>query len=312
MDMLYILLFFILVGVFISGMTILRAGLFQLSGETLKNWLARLTSSPIRGVIAGTVVTALLHSSSAVMVITIGFISAGMLTFPRSIGIILGTNIGTTFTTEFITFDIDMFLVPMTVLGAFCMLLKNVKMRSSGYILFGMSAVFIAIKGFEFLAGPLTTLPIIEKTLLLLNESHFISILFGMVFTALIQSSTAMTGIAMGFLSGGILNLDAGISIMLGSNIGTCITAFLASIGAGRESKLCAYAHIWLNVLGVAIFFPFIEMLAALGPIATEKPDVQLAHASLLFNLISSLIVLPFAERFGKFIFFVHGRKSPS
>ena len=309
--MLYILLFFVLIGMFIYGMKILRAGLFQLSGESLKNWLARLTSSPVKGLLAGTIVTALLHSSAAVMVITIGFISAGMLTFPRSVGIILGTNIGTTFTTEFITFDLDMILVPMAVLGACFMLANNKKIKSTGYILFGMSAVFIAIMGFEFLTEPLTTLPIVKNILLLLNESPFISVLFGIVFTALIQSSTAMTGIAMGFLSGGILHLDTGIAIMLGSNIGTCVTAFLASIGAGHESKLCAYSHIWLNVIGVALFFPFIEVLATFAPTLTEKPDVQLAHASLLFNLTTSLVMLPFAERFGKFILFMHGKGDP-
>jgi phosphate:Na+ symporter len=307
--MLYILLFFVLISLFILGMKILRAGLFALSGESLKNWLAKLTSSPVKGLLAGTVVTALLHSSSAVMVITIGFISAGMLTFPRSIGIILGTNVGTTFTTEFITFDLDMILVPMAVLGACFMLFDHKKIKSSGYILFGMSAVFIAIMGFEFLTTPLTALPIVEDVLLLLNESHIISILFGMIFTALIQSSTAMTGIAMGFLSGGILQIDTGIAIMLGSNIGTCITAFLASVGSGRESKLCAYSHIWLNVVGVALFFPFIDLLASLAPTIAEKPDVQLAHASLIFNLSSSLVMLPFAEQFGKFILLIHGRK---
>ena len=310
--MLYILLFFVLIGMFIYGMKILRAGLFQLSGESLKNWLARLTSSPVKGMLAGTVVTALLHSSAAVMVITIGFISAGMLTFPRSIGIILGTNIGTTFTTEFITFDLDMILVPMAVLGACFMLANNKKIKSTGYILFGMSAVFIAIMGFEFLTEPLTTLPVVKSILLLLNESPFISVLFGVVFTALIQSSTAMTGIAMGFLSGGILHLDTGIAIMLGSNIGTCVTAFLASIGAGHESKLCAYSHIWLNVIGVAFFFPFIEVLATLAPTLTKEPDVQLAHASLLFNLSTSFVMLPFAERFGKFILFMHGKEELS
>lgn len=309
--MFYIFLFFFLIAVFISGMTILRKGLFHLSGETIKEWLARLTNSPIKGMVAGTIVTAILHSSSAVMVITIGFISAGLLTFPRSIGIILGTNIGTTFTTEIITFDIDVFLVPMAVLGTLFMLVKNTNLRSFGYILFGMSAVFIAIRGFEFLAGPLTTIPHIERTMLLINESHLISIVFGAIITALIQSSTAMTGIAMGFLSVGVLNLDTGIAIMLGANVGTCITAYLASLGAGRESKLCAYAHIWLNVLGVTIFFPFIEMLAALGPIASAQADVQLAHASLLFNVVSSLVVLPFAERFGKLILFFHGRNNP-
>lgn len=305
-----ILLFILLVSVFIMGMTILRGGLFKLSGETFKRMLERVTSSPVKAMLMSIFVTALLHSSSAVMVITIGLIAAGMLSFPKSIGIILGTNIGTTFTTEFITFNINQYLVPMAIIGAILMVFKNVKMRSSGAILFGMSAVFIAIQGFEYLATPLTELSSVETILSMLNNSHFLSVLFGMIFTALIQSSTAMTGITMGFLSGDILKLDAGIAIMLGSNVGTCITAFLAAIGSGRESKLCAYAHIWLNVVGVALFIPFIDYLASLAPIAATSPDVQLAHSSLLFNVITSIIVLPFAEQFGKWIQFVHGKKA--
>jgi phosphate:Na+ symporter len=308
--MFYILLFFFLVAVFITGMTILRTGLFKLSGETFKKLLERVTSSPFKAMLTSILVTALLHSSSAVMVITIGLISAGMLTFPKSIGIILGTNIGTTFTTEIITFNINQFLIPMTIIGAILMLFQNEKVRSSGSILFGMSAVFIAIRGFEFLATPLTKLDSVGTILEMLNGSHLLSVLFGTVLTALIQSSTAMTGITMGFLSGGILKLDAGIGIMLGSNIGTCITAFLASIGSGKESKLCAYAHIWLNVVGVALFIPFIDPLASLAPMAASSPDVQLAHSSLLFNVITSLLVLPFAEQFGKWVQLVHGKKA--
>ncbi|WP_147532406.1 Na/Pi symporter [Bacillus marasmi] len=308
--MLYILLFILLIAVFITGMTILRAGLFQLSGETFKRLLERVTSSPFKAMLTSILVTAVLHSSSAVMVITIGLIAAGMLNFSKSIGIILGTNIGTTFTTEIITFNINQYLIPMTIIGAVLMLFRNQKLRSSGSILFGMSAVFIAIRGFEFLATPLTKLDAVGSILAMLNESHLLSIGFGTIFTALIQSSTAMTGITMGFLSGGILKIDSGIAIMLGSNIGTCITGYLASIGSGHESKLCAYAHIWLNVVGVALFIPLIDWMAALSPLAADSADVQLAHSSLLFNVLTSLIVLPFAEQFGRWIEYVHGRRA--
>jgi phosphate:Na+ symporter len=307
--MLYILLFLILIGSFIMGMTVLRAGLFQLSGDKLKKLLEQVTSNPFKALITSVLVTATLHSSAAVMVITIGLISAGMLTFPKSIGIILGTNIGTTFTTEIITFDFNQFLIPAAIIGAIFMLFKDKKIKSTGSILFGMSAVFIAIRGFEFLSHPLTGMPFVEKILLFLNQSHFLCVIFGTIFTALIQSSTAMTGITMGFLSGRILNLDSGIAIMLGSNIGTCVTAFLAAVGAGHESKLCAYAHIWLNVVGVTIFFPLIGWLASISSVAASSPDVQLAHSSLIFNVMSSLFVLPFAEHFGKWILYVHGKK---
>lgn len=309
MDMLYILLFILLITVFIIGMTILRAGLFNLSGDQFKHLLERFTSSPFKAMLTSILVTAVLHSSSAVIVITIGLIAAGMLTFPKSIGIILGTNIGTTFTTEIITFNINQSLIPMTILGAILMLFHNEKLRNSGFILFGMSSVFIAIRGFEFLAIPLTKLDTVDNVLQMLNESHLLSVIFGAIITALIQSSTAMTGITMGFLSGGILNIDSGIAIMLGSNVGTCITGYLASIGSGHDSKLCAYAHIWLNVVGVTLFIPFIDWLAALAPLAADSADVQLAHSSLIFNVVSSLVVLPFAEQFGRWIEYVHGGK---
>lgn len=308
--MLYILLFILLIAVFITGMTILRAGLFKLSGETFKHLLERVTSSPFKAMLTSILVTAILHSSSAVMVITIGLIAVGMLTFSKSIGIILGTNIGTTFTTEIITFNFNQYLIPMTIIGALLMVFRNEKIRSSGSILFGMSAVFIAIRGFEFLATPLTDLEAVDSMMRMLNHSHLLSIGFGTILTALIQSSTAMTGITMGFLSGGVLKIDSGIAIMLGSNIGTCITGFLASIGSGRESKLCAYAHIWLNVVGVALFVPFIDWLATLAPLAADSADVQLAHSSLIFNVVSSLLVLPFAEKFAKWIEYVHGGRS--
>ncbi|WML50657.1 Na/Pi symporter [Neobacillus sp. PS3-34] len=124
--------------------------------------------------------------------------------------------------------------------------------------------------------------------------------------TAIIQSSTAMTGIAMGFLTAGILDLESGIAIMLGANIGTCITALVASIGSGEEAKLAAYAHIWLNVFGVLAFIPLIRPLAELAPDLAVSKDVQLAHISVIFNVAVSLVMLPFANRFGHFILKVH------
>lgn len=300
--MFYLLGFFLFIFIFIFGMTLLRTGLFNSSADTLKNWLVKLTGTPFRGLLVGTAVTGLLQSSSAVMVITIGLISARIITFRQSIGIILGTNIGTTFTTEFITFNIDSLLLPMAVMGAVFFLFDKPHFRSSGCILLGLSLIFSAMNGFEYLAGPVAELPFMNESLLELNQSHLLSVFAGLLITAIIQSSTATTGIVMGFLSGQIIDIDAGIAIMLGANIGTCVTAYIASIGSGLESRLCAYAHIWLNILGVLIFFPFISALAELAPLLAVKPEVQLAHISVIFNCISSLLVLPFSHQFGEFI----------
>ena len=305
----YIVLFIFCILLFIFGMNIIRIGLFHISAEKLKSWLIRLTSSPFKGMLTGTFITALLQSSTAVMVITIGLISAKIMTFPQSIGIILGTNIGTTFKTELITFDIDAAIVPLAVIGAILILFQNKKTRSIGMAVFGIAAVFTAMKGFEYLAQPLTSLPIVHNGLLKLNGSIFMSLLIGTILTIIIQSSTAMTGIAMGFLTAGLLKLDAGIAIMLGANIGTCITAIIASIGGGKEAKLAAYAHVWLNVFGVLLFIPLIPTLTTLAPYIASHKDVQLAHISVIFNVASSLIVLPFATRFGKMILYLHDKK---
>ncbi|MGG1400496.1 Na/Pi symporter [Bacillus salipaludis] len=308
--MLYIILFILCILLFIFGMTIIRFGLFNLSAEKLRTWLIKLTRTPLKGMVTGTFITALLQSSSAVMVITIGLISARIMTFPQSIGIILGTNIGTTFKTELITFDIDAILAPVAILGAFLIILKNRKARSIGMLLFGIASVFTAMKGFELLAHPLTSLSYINKFILSINDHIFLSLLTGTFITAIIQSSTAMTGIAMGFLTAGLLKLDAGIAIMLGANIGTCITAIIASIGGGKESRLAAYAHVWLNVFGVALFIPLIPYLSQHADLLASHKDVQLAHISVIFNVATSIIVLPFATKFGEMILYLHGKKA--
>ncbi|MBU8916501.1 Na/Pi symporter [Bacillus sp. FJAT-29953] len=307
--MLYILLFVLCILIFIFGMTIIRFGLFNLSANKLKSWLIKLTSTPLKGMLTGTFITALLQSSSAVMVITIGLISARIMTFPQSIGIILGTNIGTTFKTELITFDIDAVLVPFAIIGAILILFPNKKARSIGMLLFGIASVFTAMKGFERLAEPLTSMNVIHQFILSINDNILMSLLTGTIITAIIQSSTAMTGITMGFLTAGLLQLDAGIAIVLGANIGTCITAIIASIGGGKESKLAAYAHVWLNVFGVLLFIPLIPLLTENAPLLAARKDVQLAHISVIFNVVSSLLVLPFATKFGEMILFLHDRR---
>lgn len=289
-------------------MTIMRFGLFNLSAENLSVWLIKLTSTPLKGMVTGTFITALLQSSTAVMVITIGLISARIMTFPQSIGIILGTNIGTTFKTELITFNLDSIIVPLAIGGAMLIIFKNKKARSIGMLLFGIASVFTAMKGFELLAHPLTSLPFINKFILSINDNIFFSILTGAILTAIIQSSTAMTGIAMGFLTAGLLQLDAGIAIMLGANIGTCITAIIASIGGGKESRLAAYAHVWLNVFGVLLFIPLIPILTEHATLLASQKDVQLAHISVIFNVATSLLVLPFATKFGEMILYFHGK----
>lgn len=304
--MIYLIFFIILILLFIYGMTLLRTGLFNLSSQSLKNSLEKLTDKPWKGLIVSIFITAILQSSAAVMVLTIGLISARVLSFPQSIGIILGTNIGTTFTTEFITFNMNNYLLPLAILGVLLITINKYQLRSFGFILFGISIVFTTMRGFKYFAGMMEHHPALNSFFLSLADRPFIALLVGIIITALIQSSTATIGIIMGFLSAELLPIEIAIAIMLGSNIGSCITSFLAAIGTEKSAKLCAYAHIWLNIGGVILFYPFINDLAAIVKNMTAEMDVQLAHASLLFNVLSSLLVLPFAERFGKLIMRLH------
>ena len=164
--------------------------------------------------------------------------------------------------------------------------------------------------GFEKLAIPLTNTSLMNQLLQLLDQHILYAFLVGILITSIVQSSTVVTGIAMSFLNADIFPLEIGIVIMLGANIGTCVTGLLASIGAGEEARLTAFAHVWLNVDWcchlLAFYYPVSTTPVVI--ISTE-PDAQLAHASIIFNCVSSLLVLPFAVRFGKFVAWIHGKR---
>ncbi|MBS4209064.1 Na/Pi symporter [Bacillus sp. FJAT-50079] len=307
--MLYLCFFIVLALCFLLGMTWLRVGLFNVSGGAVEGLLRKMTNTPISGFIAGIVMTAVLQSSSAVTVIAVGLVSARILAFPQTIGIILGTNIGTTITLEFFTFDLTKIIIPFLAIGLFFMLFKHAKWRSTGFIFVGIGMIFAAMNGFEWLSSPLAQVSYVQHLIYLMRDYVIIAFLTGTLLTALIQSSTVMTGIAMSFLATGIFPLETGIAIMLGANIGTCATGLLAAIGAGHEARLTAFAHMWLNIAGALIFLPLSHILADASRLMTDTPESQLAHASVVFNVLCSLVVLPFANQFGRLISKIHGGK---
>ncbi|WP_409289355.1 Na/Pi symporter [Peribacillus sp. SCS-37] len=304
-----ILAFSIFLLIFLSGMSILRIGLFNASGEKLKRFLERTTKTPVKGFFMGIIITGILQSSSAVMVMTIGLVSSGSLTFSKTIGIILGTNVGSTFTTEFMAIPLEKWAVPGALLGAVLWLFPHIICKSTGTTLIGLSFVITAINGFKNLAGPVSSLDSVQKLLTGMEDNLFLALCTGMVITAIIHSSSAMTGIAMGFLAAGQMDIQAGIAIMLGSNIGTCITAYMAAFGAGKEARFTSYAHIWLNLIGAALFYPLIPALEKLVSALTEEKDLMLAHASVIFNVAVSLAALPFTDKFTALILRFHNKK---
>nr|WP_240338425.1 Na/Pi symporter [Peribacillus alkalitolerans] len=309
MNLKELMLFCLFILIFLFGMYLLRSGLFNLSGKRMNEALKSITDKPWKGFLAGTFITGILQSSSAVTVMTVGLVSAGSMGFQQSIGIILGSNIGTTVTAEFMTFPLEKGIVPGAIIGAVLILFSHYYLRSIGFIIFGLSSIFSAIEGFKSLAIPLSSYKYFSTIMNEMEQHLFIALVVGAILTAIIHSSSATIGICMGFLASGDLSVQSSISIMLGANIGTCVTAYLASVGAGKEAKLTSYAHIWLNLLGAIFFFPFIGQLEAAAAFLTEVKSVQLAHASVIYNVICSSVMLPFSAVFSKFLIKMHGRE---
>jgi len=285
---------------FLFGMQLMRTGLIRLSGDYLQQFIYRFTKTPYHGFFTGTVATLLLQSSSAVTVITIGLINAGMLSFYQSIGIILGANLGTVVTVELIALDIGKWAVPILLLGGILVAIPYERWRAIGLFIGGFAIIFLGMDALQMISTPIQRSAFLQTIISLPEQQLAIGLFFGILVTLLIQSSSATTALTMGLIYYQGIPLPLGIAVILGSNIGTCITAVLASIGGNLEGKQMATAHVLLNVIGVALFYPFILPFSHLIQALTDYPPTQIAHAQLLFNLVSSLMVLPFVKPFAK------------
>lgn len=299
-------LFAIYIALFLFGMTVMRQGLLFLQGKKMSEWLHKAVDHPLKSMTIGIIVTAILQSSSAVMVMTVGLVAARLISFRHSIGIILGANIGTIVTLEILAFELTWLIFPLLIVGVPLLLTKSQVLFSTGCFLFGFSSILIAMHGFETLTYPLSSLTVVYDWIVSTNEHNIVALTAGILISAVIQSSSAVTAIAMSFMNEEILRLPAGVSIMLGANLGTCVTAWLASIGGSKESKLTAYAHIWVNLIGIILFLPFINTFSNLIQLLASVPSQQLAHGALIFNVICSFMFLPVISYFSKFVQWVH------
>jgi len=286
---------------FLLGMQVMRIGLFRLSGDRLQEFLYRFTKTPYHGFLSGSIATLFLQSSSAVSVITIGLVNTNLLSFYQSIGIILGTNLGTVATVELISLNIGRWVIVMLLLGALLVLIPKQTFRSIGLFIGGFAIIFLGMDALQMISVPLQRSSFMQAIIALPEHQLIVGILVGIIITSIIQSSSATTAMIMGMMYYQGIPLPFGIAVILGSNIGTCITAILASIGGSVQGKQVAAAHVLLNLIGVVIFYPLIYPLANFLQELTPYPPTQIAHAQLIFNLISSLIVLPFARPFAIF-----------
>jgi phosphate:Na+ symporter len=287
------------IAIFFFGLECMRIGLNTIAGKSLETWLARFTKTPLIGFITGTIATSIVQSSSAITVMTVGLVNARLLTYQQSIGIILGTNVGTTVTTQILSLPIDDYALPMFITGVIFFLIPWRSFRFFGLTIGGLSLIMIGLNTIQTISYPIANQPFIQDWFNMIGSHPTFAVLAGAIFTAIIQSSTATTAITMVFVEAGLVPLTGAVAIILGSNIGTCITAYLASLGGSKTGKLVAYAHILLNLFGVILFLPLIKTLTLICLYLADDPGAQVAHAQTIFNLFVSLLVLPFAKQFG-------------
>jgi phosphate:Na+ symporter len=301
--------------VFLFGMEQMADALKKVAGDSMKQILARLTSSRIMGLITGAFVTAIIQSSSVTTVMLVGFVTAGLMSLSQAIGVILGADIGTTITAQIVAFKVTKYALLLVAVGFGLIFMgKKDHIKQYGHLIMGLGLIFFGMGIMSEGMHPLRSYePFIQ---LMQNVSNpVIGILVATMFTALVQSSSATMGVVIAMALQGLISLDAGIALALGANIGTCATAGLAAIGKPREAVRVAVAHVTFKIVGVILIFPFIPYLADLvreiSPAATaglvgmdklaaETPR-QIANAHTIFNIGIAIVFLPFTALFAKF-----------
>ncbi len=292
---------------FLFGMDQLGEALKAAAGSSMKRILARLTTNRFSSAMTGAGVTAVIQSSSVTTVLVVGFVSAGVMSLSQAVGVILGANVGTTITAQVIAFKVTKWALLLVAVGFGALFFgRSDKLRRYGNILFGLGLIFFGMNLMGEAMAPLRSDPSFLN-LMLNMEQPLTGILCGALFTALIQSSSATTGIVVAMASQGFLTLPAGIALALGANIGTCVTALLATIGKSRPALRTAVIHVLFNVMGVLLWLGFIDELAALAivisPLHPELTGIerltadvprQIANANTLFNLINTLLFIGF------------------
>jgi phosphate:Na+ symporter len=288
------------IAIFLFGLQLMRIGLEKLAGQHLQTWLLRFTATSGRSFLTGIFSTALLQSSSAVTVLTISFVNLQLLSFSHSIGIILGSNIGTTLTTEILALHIEDFAIPLLLLSVPLYFLPWDRLSALSFVSGGFGCIFLGMETMQWLAKPLQARGLIDWMLSIGDHPILTGVLAGVLLTALIQSSSATIAMAMGLCSSGVITLPFALAIVLGSNIGTCVTSLLATFRTNTAAKQVAVAHLLLNVAGVTLFAPLVPWMSEVAPLLTSDPSQQLAHMQTLFNVVCSLLVLPFTAQFAK------------
>jgi phosphate:Na+ symporter len=285
------------------GIKLLNDGLQNAAGSKIRSLLRSLTSNRLAAVGGGAFITGLIQSSSATSVMLVGFVSAGLMSFRQTLAVILGADIGATLTVQLIAFHVYDYALLLIGAGlCFTLFAKKTLYRSVGQGVLGFGFVFLSLKIMTEAMTPLQGNELFREVFVALTETPLIAIVLSAGVTALIHSSAATMGIALALAKSGLIPLPAALSIILGANIGTCSTAFLASLHSPAEARRVAWAHMLFKVFGVIIVLPFLGPLQKL--VVQTAPDLtrQIANANTLFNVIMAVLFLPFIGLFAKLI----------
>lgn len=291
---------------FLYGMGKMSTGLKKTAGNRMRTILAALTRNRFVALLVGAFVTMVIQSSSATTVMLVGFVQAGLMGFVQSLGVILGADIGTTVTAQLIAFKLTDYALLMVIVGfSLMMFAKNERVRNIGEVILGFGILFYGMKLMSDAMKPLRMYaPFIEFMRGL--ENPFLGILAGGLFTALVQSSSATTGVIIVLAQQGLISLQAGIPLVFGANIGTCVTAGLAVIGTNREAKRVALAHVLFKVVGVTLFIfwipAFADLMRTLAEPFGSGTARQIANAHTIFNVALGLVFLPLIGIFGRLV----------
>lgn len=286
-------------GIFLLGIKFMGDGLQKSAGDRLKDILDRFTSNPLLGVFAGIVVTALIQSSSGTTVLTVGLVNAGFMTLRQAIGVIMGANIGTTITAFIIGLDIGEYALPIMAVGCFMLFFfKNQKVNAVGQAVFGFGALFFGLNLMSGGMAPLRELEAFHELTVNMSDNPILGVVIGTVFTVIVQSSSATIGVLQGLYAEGAVTLEAALPVLFGDNIGTTITAILAGIGASVAARRASLTHVIFNLIGATIFLvllvPFTKYVTFLQSTLNLNGEMTLAFAHGSFNVINTIIQLPF------------------
>ena len=290
-------------GLFLYGMQMMSNGLEAAAGNRMKKILEKLTANRFLGVVVGAVITAVIQSSSATTVMVVGFVNSGMMTLQQAVWIIMGANVGTTITGQLIALDVGAIAPLFAFIGvAFIVFLKNEKLHHYGKIIAGLGILFI---GMDMMSAAMVPLRESETFVNIITRfsNPVLGILAGAIFTAIIQSSSASVGILQALASGGVIGLPQAVYVLFGQNIGTCITAVLASIGTSRVAKRTTIIHLLFNIIGTTLF----TIICILTPFTTlgegftpNNVSAQIANMHTIFNITTTILLIPFGTYLAK------------